>query len=91
VSFAIAEVLVKKLKRAIKKTGVETVVLAGGVSANSMLREKAEKMAKETGVQLFSPKISYCTDNAAMIAITGKMKADLGQFDDLDMVPYASI
>jgi len=91
VSFAIAEVLVKKLKRAIKQTGVETVVLAGGVSANSMLREKAKKMAKEMGVQLFSPKISYCTDNAAMIAITGKMKADLGQFDDLDMVPYASI
>ncbi|MCP9290839.1 tRNA (adenosine(37)-N6)-threonylcarbamoyltransferase complex transferase subunit TsaD [Gracilimonas sediminicola] len=91
VSFAIAEVLVKKLKRAIKKTGVKTVLLAGGVSANSMLREKSEKMAREMGVQLFSPKISYCTDNAAMIAITGKMKAEAGQFDDLDMVPYASL
>ena len=91
VSFAIAEVLVKKLKRAIKQTGVKTVVLAGGVSANSMLREKSEKMAGEMGIQLYSPKISYCTDNAAMIAITGKMKANLGQFDDLDMVPYASL
>ncbi len=91
VSFAIAEVLVKKLKRAIKETGVKTVLLAGGVSANSMLREKSEKMAKEMGVQLYSPKISYCTDNAAMIAITGKMKAEAGQFDDLDMVPYASL
>jgi N6-L-threonylcarbamoyladenine synthase len=91
VSFAIAEVLVKKLKRAIKKTGVKIVLLAGGVSANSMLREKSEKMAKEMGVQLFFPKISYCTDNAAMIAITGKMKAEAGQFDDLDMVPYASL
>ncbi|MGN8224933.1 tRNA (adenosine(37)-N6)-threonylcarbamoyltransferase complex transferase subunit TsaD [Gracilimonas sp. BCB1] len=91
VSFAIAEVLVKKLKRAIKKTGVKTVLLAGGVSANSMLREKSEKMAKDIGVKLFSPKISYCTDNAAMIAITGKMKAEAGQFDDLDMVPYASL
>jgi N6-L-threonylcarbamoyladenine synthase len=91
VSFAIAEVLVKKLKRAIKKTGVKTVVLAGGVSANSMLRDKSEKMANEIGIQLYSPKISYCTDNAAMIAITGKMKAELGQFDDLDMVPYASL
>ncbi|MEX2478495.1 MAG: tRNA (adenosine(37)-N6)-threonylcarbamoyltransferase complex transferase subunit TsaD [Gracilimonas sp.] len=91
ISFAIAEVLVKKLKRAVKQTGVKTVVLAGGVSANSMLREKSQKMANEMGVQLYSPKISYCTDNAAMIAITGKMKADLGQFDDLDMVPYASL
>jgi|AntRauTorckE6833_2_1112554.scaffolds.fasta_scaffold01061_2 N6-L-threonylcarbamoyladenine synthase len=91
VSFAIAEVLVKKLKRAVKQTGVKTVLLAGGVSANSMLRETSEKMAKELGVQLFSPKISYCTDNAAMIAITGKMKADLGQFDDLDMVPFSSL
>lgn len=91
VSYAIAEVLVKKLKRAIKQTGVKTVLLAGGVSANSMLREKSSKMAKEMDVQLFSPKISYCTDNAAMIAITGKMKADLGQFDDLDLVPFASL
>jgi N6-L-threonylcarbamoyladenine synthase len=70
---------------------VKTVVLAGGVSANSMLRVKSEQMAKEMNIQLYSPKISYCTDNAAMIAITGKMKADLGQFDDLDMVPYSSL
>lgn len=91
ISFAITEVLVKKLKRAIKKTGVETVLLAGGVSANSMLREKSQKMAEELGIQIYSPKISYCTDNGAMIAITGKMKADLGRFDDLDMVPFASL
>jgi N6-L-threonylcarbamoyladenine synthase len=91
VSFAISEVLVKKLKRAVAQTGVKTVVLAGGVSANSMLRVKSEQMAKEMNIQLYSPKISYCTDNAAMIAITGKMKADLGQFDDLDMVPYSSL
>lgn len=91
VSYAIAEVLVKKLKRAVKQTGVKTVLLAGGVSANSMLREKSEKMANEMGIQLYSPKISYCTDNAAMIAITGKMKADLGQFDDLNLVPFSSL
>lgn len=91
VSFAIAEVLVKKLKKAIQQTGVRSVLLAGGVSANSMLREKAEKMGKEMEVKLFFPKISYCTDNAAMIAMTGKMKADLGQFDDLDLVPFSSI
>jgi N6-L-threonylcarbamoyladenine synthase len=42
-------------------------------------------------VQFYSPKLSYCTDNAAMIAITGKMKADLGLFDDLDLVPFSSL
>jgi len=91
VSLAISEVLVKKLKRAVEQTKVNSVVLAGGVSANSMLRERAEKMSNELGIQLYSPKISYCTDNAAMIAITGRMKAELGQFDDLDMVPFSSL
>jgi N6-L-threonylcarbamoyladenine synthase len=67
------------------------VLLAGGVSANSMLREKSQNMANDMGIQLYSPKISYCTDNAAMIAITGKMKADLGQFDDIDLVPFSSL
>lgn len=91
VSYAISEVLVKKLKRAVKQTKVKTVVLAGGVSANSMLREKAEQLAREMDLNVHIPKISYCTDNAAMIAITGKMKAELGKYDDLDLKPFASI
>ncbi len=91
VSEAITEVLIKKLRRAVKKTGVTTIALAGGVSANSMLRSKTEKLAKELGLLLHIPKISYCTDNAAMIAITGKMKAELGEFDDLGMKPFASL
>lgn len=91
VSEAITEVLIKKLKRAVSKTGVKTIALAGGVSANSMLRSKAEKLAEELGLTLHIPKLSYCTDNAAMIAITGKMKAEKGQFDGLVMKPFASI
>ncbi|MEQ9266508.1 MAG: tRNA (adenosine(37)-N6)-threonylcarbamoyltransferase complex transferase subunit TsaD [Balneolaceae bacterium] len=91
VSEAITEVLVKKLKRAVSETGVKTIALAGGVSANSMLRSKAEKLAEELGLTLHIPKLSYCTDNAAMIAITGKMKAEKGQFDGLGMKPFASI
>lgn len=91
VSEAITEVLIKKLKRAVSKTGVKTIALAGGVSANSMLRSKAEKLAEEFGLTLHIPKLSYCTDNAAMIAITGKMKAEKGQFDGLGMKPFASI
>ncbi len=91
ISEAISEVLIKKLNRAVKQTSVKSVVLAGGVSANSMLRAKADKMAKELGLSLHIPKLSYCTDNAAMIAITGKMKAEIGEFDNLGMKPFASI
>lgn len=90
VSFAITEVLNKKLKKAVEKTGVKTIVLAGGVSANSMLRGKAGQLAGTMDLNLHIPKVSYCTDNAAMIAITGKMKALLGQFDDLDLKPFAT-
>lgn len=89
VSAAITDVLITKLKRAVKKTGVQTVMLAGGVSANSMLREKAEKMAEESGLQLLIPAFEYCTDNAAMIAITGSLKAREGMFDDLSLKPFA--
>ncbi|MEX0719315.1 MAG: tRNA (adenosine(37)-N6)-threonylcarbamoyltransferase complex transferase subunit TsaD [Balneolaceae bacterium] len=91
VSFAITEVLVKKLKKAVQQTGVKTILLAGGVSANSMLRAKTGEMANEMRLKLYIPKLSYCTDNAAMIAITGKMKAELGRFDDLDLKPFASL
>lgn len=91
VSEAITEVLVKKLKRAVEQTGVKTIALAGGVSANSMLRSKTEKLAKKMGLALHIPKITYCTDNAAMIAITGKMKAELGEFDGMGLKPFASL
>ncbi|MEP1152405.1 MAG: tRNA (adenosine(37)-N6)-threonylcarbamoyltransferase complex transferase subunit TsaD [Balneola sp.] len=91
VSEAITEVLVKKLKRAVEQTGVKTIALAGGVSANSMLRSKTEALAEKMGLTLHIPKITYCTDNAAMIAITGKMKADLGEFDGVDIKPFASL
>ena len=91
ISEAISEVLIKKLRRAVQQTGVKSVAIAGGVSANSMLREKAQKMADDQQLKLHIPHITYCTDNAAMIAITGKMKAELGDFDDLAMRPYASL
>lgn len=91
VSEAITEVLIKKLKKAVKQTGAKTILLAGGVSANSMLRQKTKKLAEKIDLNLYSPKLSYCTDNAAMIAITGKLKAELGQFSDLDLKPFASL
>ncbi|MEX2601904.1 MAG: tRNA (adenosine(37)-N6)-threonylcarbamoyltransferase complex transferase subunit TsaD [Balneolaceae bacterium] len=91
ISEAIVEVLVVKLRRAIRKTGVKTVLLAGGVSANSMLRKRSEKMAEELGVELYIPKIEYCTDNAAMIAITGHMKAERREYDGMGLKPFARI
>jgi len=88
ISAAITDVLVAKLKRAAKKTGVKSILLAGGVSANSMLREKTEKMAKSMNLELYIPRLEYCTDNAAMIAMTGYLKADRDEFDDLAMKPF---
>ena len=91
VSHAITEVLIKKLERAVLETGVKTILLAGGVSANSMLRAKAEHLAKRLNCDLHIPKLAYCTDNAAMIAITGYLKAKQGLFDDLSLKPFASL
>ncbi|HKL18236.1 MAG TPA: tRNA (adenosine(37)-N6)-threonylcarbamoyltransferase complex transferase subunit TsaD [Halalkalibaculum sp.] len=90
VSEAITEVLVKKLRKAVEETGVETMLLAGGVSANSMLRAKAKALATDLGVKLHIPKMAYCTDNAAMIAVTGYMMAEKEMYSDLNMKPFAN-
>jgi N6-L-threonylcarbamoyladenine synthase len=91
VSAAITDVLITKLERAVKKTGVKTVMLSGGVSANSMLRSKAEKLAEKKGLTLMIPKMEYCTDNAAMIAITGYLQSREGKFDGLGLKPFAQM
>jgi len=91
VSAAITDVLTIKLEKALKKRPVKHIMLAGGVSANSMLRDKVSKLAKKKGLNLMIPSIEYCTDNAAMIAITGALKARDKQFDGLDMKPYARV
>jgi N6-L-threonylcarbamoyladenine synthase len=91
VSAAITDVLVAKLKRAVKKKKVKHVMLAGGVSANSMLREKVSDFALAQNLNLMIPAIQYCTDNAAMIAVTGALKARDGKFDDYRLKPYARV
>lgn len=90
VSEAITEVLIKKLAAAAERFDVDTILLAGGVSANTMLRQKARRLADETGRLLCIPRLSYCTDNAAMIAVTGHMMAERGMFADMSLRPYAS-
>lgn len=91
VSHAITGVLVKKLDRAVRKTDIHNVLLAGGVSANSMLREKVSDMALRLKARVHIPDIAYCTDNAAMIAITGYMKARRHRYDDMHLKAYASL
>src|SRR5699024_691038 len=91
VSHAITEVLVKKLKKAVQHTTVKTIMLAGSDSAKSMLRDKARAMAEKQGCTLYIPKLEYCTDNAAMIAVTGYLKAKQGDYADLQLKPFASL
>lgn len=90
ISHAITEVLVKKTLKAIAETKVKSLVLAGGVSANSMLRAKMKTLCDKNSIRLHIPKPVYCTDNAAMIAVTGYNKAKRGVFDGLDLEPFAS-
>ena len=91
VSQAITDVLTRKTRRALKAYGVGDLVLAGGVSANSMLRAKMQALGVEMGVTVHIPKPVYCTDNAAMIAVTGYFHALDGHFDDIaTLEPFAS-
>ncbi|MBQ3930503.1 MAG: tRNA (adenosine(37)-N6)-threonylcarbamoyltransferase complex transferase subunit TsaD [Bacteroidales bacterium] len=86
---AVIETLMDKLKRAVKDTGVRRVAVAGGVSANSGLRGAFQDAAQRYGWDIFIPKFSYTTDNAAMIAVAGMFKYMAGEFDTIDSVPYS--
>lgn len=83
VQFTIIEILLKKLKKAMQETGIEEVCIAGGVSANSGLRKAMEQLGKDTHSAIFLPKFEYCTDNAAMIAITAHFKYIAGSFEPM--------
>ena len=80
---AVADTMVIKCRRAFKHSGMRRLVIAGGVSANTRLREKLALMAKQEGGELFYPGLKYCTDNGAMIAYAGCMRLLAGQQDDL--------
>jgi len=79
----IIRILLKKFRKAAKETGIRDLCIAGGVSANSGLRSAFEAMGKEEGWRTFIPAFQYCTDNAAMIAITAYHKLLAGATDDL--------
>ncbi len=82
---AVVDVLVKKSKLALDKSGVKKLALAGGVSSNSRLRERIKEMCKEEEVDLYIPKSVYCTDNGAMIGVSGYYKHLLGKNDNIKL------
>ena len=75
--------IVRKAKKAIKEEGVKHVIVAGGVAANSMLREKVKEMGEELNVEVIFPPMKYCTDNGAMIAAAGYYAYKDGRISDL--------
>lgn len=88
---AICSILCDRLEKAVKQTGMKKVCLAGGVSANSCLRQKVEELSKRKHCSLCLPKMAYCTDNAAMIASAGYYSFREGIRDTLDMNAYPSL
>ncbi|PPZ92522.1 tRNA (adenosine(37)-N6)-threonylcarbamoyltransferase complex transferase subunit TsaD [Cloacibacterium normanense] len=79
----IIDVLMKKLEKAAKDYDVKEVAIAGGVSANSGLREAMQNNVEKLGWNVYIPKFEYTTDNAAMIAMVAKLKFECGEFTDL--------
>jgi len=81
----IVEILMDKLVMASKQTGIKTIVICGGVSANSEVRDKLKQNSEKYRWRIHIPKISYTTDNAAMIAITGQLKFESEVFSNLEI------
>jgi N6-L-threonylcarbamoyladenine synthase len=75
---AVVDVMVIKCRRALKETGYKRLVIAGGVGANKRLRARLAEMGQSMGVQVFYPRIEFCTDNGAMIALAGYLRLKHG-------------
>lgn len=85
VQHSIVSILIKKLKKAATELNIKEIAIAGGVSANSGLRNALEILGKENGWNTYIPDFQYCTDNAGMIAITAHYKFLKKEFCDLDV------
>lgn len=81
--------LLDKLTQAADQTGIREIALAGGVAANKYLRNELYKRAGENGWNTYIPDFHFCTDNAAMVAITAHFKFEKGQFDSQGLVNYS--
>ena len=87
----IIEILLDKLRRAVEQTGVRTVAIGGGVSANSGVRDAVARFCVERGIRAFIPERVFTTDNAAMVAIAGYFKYLDSDFCPYDAVPFARV
>lgn len=85
----IVSILLNKLMKASEQTGIKEICIAGGVSANRALRQSFDQLGKEKGWNTYIPAFEYCTDNAAMIAITAYYKYLDSRFEDFSVVPSA--
>jgi N6-L-threonylcarbamoyladenine synthase len=85
VQLSIVETLTAKALRALEETGLQTLVVSGGVSANRSLRSRLAEAARREGARVYYPRIEFCTDNAAMIAVAGLARLRAGQHDGLDI------
>jgi N6-L-threonylcarbamoyladenine synthase len=88
VQATIVDILMSKLITASAQTGIKTIAIAGGVSANSGIREALQANALKHGWATFVPRLEYCTDNAAMIGVSAWYKYQAGLFTDQSAVPF---
>ncbi|MGH8169779.1 MAG: tRNA (adenosine(37)-N6)-threonylcarbamoyltransferase complex transferase subunit TsaD [Steroidobacteraceae bacterium] len=86
---AIVDTLAAKAVRALESTGLDTLVVSGGVSANQRLRAKLTEAVGRRGGRVYYPRIEFCTDNAAMIAVAGLARLRAGEHDGLAIQPRA--
>lgn len=89
--WTIVDILMKKLRKAVKDTGIKHVAVAGGVSANNGLRNAFHDHAKRFGWTIYIPKFSYTTDNAAMIGVVGAYKYDDNEFCGIDAPAFSKV
>lgn len=87
----VVEILMNKLRKAAKELNIKQVAVAGGVSANSALRQAFTDHKSKYGWEIFIPSFAYTTDNAAMIAITGYLKYQQNDFCSINEVPFARV
>jgi N6-L-threonylcarbamoyladenine synthase len=87
IQHTLIQMLLMKLKRAVRETGSQQIAIAGGVSANRGLRTALNQLGQEQGWAIFIPRFDYCTDNAAMIAMAAKFKYEQGDFADQTISP----